>query len=520
MTIFVNLDRRFHDLSEKELGDPDYLASLNEFQFGPKTSWPELICSKRVVILAEAGSGKTREMEEQARSMTAEGNFAFFSALERIAHEGFEGTLPKAERARLDAWLAEDNVIGWFFLDAVDELKLTAGKLDDALRRFADAIDGSLHRAHVVISCRPYDWRPTMDAAVVDRRLAVVREDPPPAPVDPEEFFLEPLRRDKAAPASGSTSEPSEPEHVFGLRVVVLLPMGYEQIRKFATSLGVADAPDFLEAIARQNAWIFARRPLDLIELAASWRESRRLGTRAEQHEANITNKLRDDPERADRGVLDDVKARDGAERLALGLVLTRTRTIRSPNQPLDGGRPDAVLDPRVILKHWSEGERQTLLRRALFDPATYGRVRFHHRSVQEYLAARRLKALRDKGMTVKALFRLLFAESYGSQVVLPSMRAVAAWLALWDDDVRQELTAREPESLLSEGDPESFDMLAREALLRAFASAYEGGGWRGLEVPIDEVRRLAHPDLAAVTRELWGCGPANPELKELLIET
>ena len=50
------------------------------------------------------------------------------------------------------------------------------------------------------------------------------------------------------------------------------------------------------------------------------------------------------------------------------------------------------VLDAATILPDWTPAERQALLRRALFDPATYGRVRFHHRSVQEYLAARRLR--------------------------------------------------------------------------------------------------------------------------------
>ena len=116
------------------------------------------------------------------------------------------------------------------------------------------------------------------------------------------------------------------------------------------------------------------------------------------------------------------------------------------------------------------------MLRRALFDPATYGRVRFHHRSVQEYLAARRLRTLRDKGMSTRALFRLLFAERYGVEVVFPSMRAIAAWLALWDEDARKELVGREPEVLLSFGDPGTLELQARIDLLRAFVERYGKG--------------------------------------------
>ena len=49
--------------------------------------------------------------------------------------------------------------------------------------------------------------------------------------------------------------------------------------------------------------------------------------------------------------------------------------------------------------------------------------------------------------MSTKALFRLLFAERYGVEVVFPSMREIAAWLALRTDAVRKELIRREPEA-------------------------------------------------------------------------
>ena len=278
------------------------------------------------------------------------------------------------------------------------------------------------------------------------------------------------------------------------------------------------DADAFLDEIARQNAWTFARRPLDLTQLIATWTSLGRLGTRAEQHEANVTAKLKDDPERPDRHVLTDTQARLGAERLALALALTRTRTIRVPEQALDIHRAEGVLDAADILTDWTEEQRKALLRQALFDPATYGRVRFHHRSVQEYLAARHLRTLREKGMPTQALFRLLFAERYGVAVVVPSMRTIAAWLALWDDAVRGELTAREPEALLSLGDPETLSLPARSDLVRAFVGKYGRGGRRGLNIPGDEMRRLAHPELAPVIRECWENGSANDDIRKLLI--
>ena len=119
--------------------------------------------------------------------------------------------------------------------------------------------------------------------------------------------------------------------------------------------------------------------------------------------------------------------------------------------------------------------------------------------------------------MSTKALLRLLFAIRYGVEVVFPSMRAIAAWLALWDDAVRKTLMEREPEALLSLGDPESLDISTRAWIVRQFATTYGSGGRRGLNVPIAEVRRLAHPKLAPVIRECWNAG-TNDEVRELLI--
>ncbi len=191
-----------------------------------------------------------------------------------------------------------------------------------------------------------------------------------------------------------------------------------------------------------------------------------------------------------------------------------------SSDQTLDTTRTDNVLEAAEILPDWTEEERQTLLRRGLFDPATYGRVRFHHRSVQEYLAAYRLRALRDKGMSIKEVFRWLFAEQYGVKVVFPSMREITAWLALWNKDVCNELIKREPETLLSLGDPETLDLATRKKVLRAFVATYGQGGRCGFDWEIfSEIPRFADPGLASVIRECWSNGPTNEEVRGLLLK-
>ena len=519
MTGFIDLQRRFHELSDSELEDTESLLAWSGSGYGPDIGWSELLQHARIILLAEAGSGKTVEMREQANRLTGEGRFAFFIPLESLDRDRdpIADTLSTAEEKRFDRWKEDGGEPAWFFLDAVDELKLTEGNLDRALNRFSKAIGDRLDRARIIISCRPSDWRSGSDLNTVQHRLRVPDVRRESSVQAPEEVFMEALSHGRGG-QSHMTSEEEAIPNQGTLRTFAMLPMSDRQIERFADWRGMRDPAAFLAEIARQDARMFAGRPLDLDDLIEVWSSSGRLGTRAEQHEANISAKLKDDPDRRDRGDLADTEAQLGAERLALALALTRTRTIRSPDQTRDHRRADGVLDAATILPDWTPEKRQALLRRALFDPATYGRVRFHHRSVQEYLAAQRLRSLHEKGMSTKALLRLLFTERYGLEVVFPSMREIAAWLALGIDVVRKELIKREPECLATFGDPGSLDLAARSELLRTFVSEYGRGDRHCLYTPFDQGRRLAHPELAIVIRECWGMGPANAEVRKLLI--
>lgn len=295
---------------------------------------------------------------------------------------------------------------------------------------------------------------------------------------------------------------------------VALTPLDRDQVSAFARGEGLDDPAPFVSALDEHRAWDFARRPMDLIDLVANWTTNGELGSRQDQHRSNIAQKLKEPSDRPDSDILSENDAGDGAERLALAMTLTRSQTLAAPDAPMTKG----VLAPASILPSWTLKARGALLRRGLFDPATYSRVRFHHQSVQQYLAARRFHRLRQAGMSTKALMRLLVSRLYGQTVVLPSMRPIAAWLALWDVDVRRLLVTHEPQSLLAFGDPESLATETRSALLRSFVATFGAGGWRGVNIPLDEVRRLAQPDLGPTVRALWPAAD-SPDAKDLLLE-
>jgi hypothetical protein len=217
---------------------------------------------------------------------------------------------------------------------------------------------------------------------------------------------------------------------------------------------------------------------------------------------------------------LSDAKALEGAERLALAQILTRKRTIRFSDLSLDAAEQEAALDPSVILPDWPGREREELLQRPLFGFASYGRVRFHHRSAVEFLAAQRLNRFyRTNHMARSALFGLLFGECYGQQLIFPSMRAVSAWLAIGNDAVRDEVLRREPEALMDDGDPEGFPVSARRRILAEYVRRYGRDEWRGVRIPYPQVLRFASPELSFTVRELWNEDSTSPEVRELLID-
>ena len=74
---FIELDRRFFEWRSKanELSDPDILSRF-DLSDGAKP-WFEVLKRRRVVILAEAGSGKTEELKERRSAVAAEGKLVY-----------------------------------------------------------------------------------------------------------------------------------------------------------------------------------------------------------------------------------------------------------------------------------------------------------------------------------------------------------------------------------------------------------------------------------------------------------
>ena len=120
----VVLDRQFLEWNEKDPAAADLYAAFSGWSHA--ISWADVRAKSRVVILAEAGSGKTIELKEQARALAAEGRYAFYATVQDVAREGLRLALSAAERAKFHEWKSSDQV-AWLFVDSIDEAKLDGG---------------------------------------------------------------------------------------------------------------------------------------------------------------------------------------------------------------------------------------------------------------------------------------------------------------------------------------------------------------------------------------------------------
>lgn len=131
------------------------------------------------------------------------------------------------------------------------------------------------------------------------------------------------------------------------------------------------------------------------------------------------------------------------------------------------------------------------LLSSAIFDEATYGRVKFHHRSVREYLAACWMKRRIKKGWPVQEAIDLFAAAPFGELVLIPSRRWTLCWLATINANVREWVTNNFPEMIAFDGDPESWDELSTDRAFTAYLQRLKSGMRTDWHNDASEYRRV-----------------------------
>jgi hypothetical protein len=508
----VNLDRRFRPVSDNE---GKYPSRLFDVGFGGSKGWADLLATRRVIVLAEAGSGKSFEFESQWNMLTEAGFAACHAPVQDVARNGLRSALGREDRARFDAWRAGEHELCWFFIDSVDEAKDLNLRFDTALRQIADAISGLEEKAHILISSRFSDWDFIADKASVEKWLAVPSEMPPMQEEDYRDLVRATLSHRPPPKTRFSSASGDE------IQTLLMKPLDESRVRKFVENVGIADPAAFVAEVAQGDLWPFASRPLDLGWMTDHWRRNGQLGTLAQMLEASITARLLDPkPSRQRNDPLIAERARRGLERIGAALHLCGHETLRVPTESIEPAATPDGLALETLLPDWPRDQQLRLLTRPVFDPATFGRVRLHNdneETVRAYLTAQWLHRRLLENCPIQEVHDLLFVDIYGHAVIRPNMVHVAAWLALWRPAIADRVLERGPNALLKRGDPGSLPVPLRIRAVEARLAGNDGrDSW--LFDRNDALRRLADPAFDPLLPDWWDRYGGDPDGRHLIL--
>ena len=478
----VQLDRTFSPVHATDKDAEDYETKVLVEKLGP-VDWVDVEKSQCAVILAGAGVGKTHEMMFRAKVKREAGATAFFIRIEDI-DENFTLSFEVGDEAAFDTWSVSAGE-AWIYLDSINEAHLNnPRKFKKAIRCFARRIRDAQHRAHIVISSRPYAWRSHTDHLMVEEHLPQARQ----VTKSKETEDVDEL----AELEFGQVRETTESK--FGLRVFVLNDLTETDIRVFAKARGVADADVLVENIQRRNLFAVAARPFDLESIIEKWKLGGNLGSRLDFLRFGIDKRLSEiNPDRDRQQPLNRQQARAGARLLAAAVILTGKPGIRVPDeQPLQDG-----IDATAVLSDWKPDDVHALLERGIFDDVIYGKVRFRHREVRELLAAEWLAELPRSGNFRKEVENLIFREKYGHAFIIPRLRPVLPWLILLDDGICRRAVSLIPEIITEGGDPSRLPLTERRKILKEIVARIVDDVVSRSANENDSIARIAEPDLS-----------------------
>lgn len=489
----IELNRTFRELLAKEPANDTQAL----YPGSATMTLPALLDELRVVILSEGGSGKTQEIHEAARRLRAEGKAAFFMRLEHVSHD-FDSAFVEGDLAEFEKWLASSEPC-WLMLDSVDESRLrSAQDFERAIRKVATRLSKAKQRAHLLVTSRSAAWRPKSDLDLCNSLFPVANE----------------VTAGGVDTDGGLTTERSKPTTT-PFKIVTLQDLSPEQIKIFASEKGVGDTAKFLGDIDRADAWSFTARPQDLIEVTEYWLDKGRIGSRLELMQNSIKRRLQEtSEERIEARSLADDEALEGAMMIAGALMLTQMQNVRVP----DAGKGMQGLDAREVFKGRHPSDLGALLQRPLFDQDIYSTVRFHHRSVKEYLAAQWFLKLLRQEVSRRKVEELFFREQYGLEVVVPSMRPLLPWMAMGDSRILEKVRRLAPEIVFEGGDPVQLPVDVRREILEQVCKQLAGGASRRSMADFAAIQRFAASDLTDTVRRLARTYADNDDIASFLM--
>ena len=247
------------------------------------------------------------------------------------------------------------------------------------------------------------------------------------------------------------------PETENPVSVLRLEPLSSAAIRTWAVARGV-NVEDFLRAVSRHNAWLFARRPVTLNGLLSRFGRGAFPNTEVELYAASCQELCAEqNPDRVDEPRLAVEQRLAIAERVAALSTLAGKDLLwlGSPSEVPDGA---LSIDELVGGDEEVDGTRVTADRRAvedvvegcaLFEVHDARLVRWSQQSYREFLAASYFARRMRDGAKVAQFLEHQGRPGSSQRFVAPQLAESAAWLAGMDDVFARWVIEHDPAVLL-----------------------------------------------------------------------
>lgn len=450
----VQLNRRF---KRSELSWSNFLpASATDL------GWENLSTIDLVIVLGEAGAGKSTEMKNRVKVLRAANQYAFFIPINEIAgREAWELTVVADDLYH--TWLGTSEPATFFF-DSIDEARLkNATGFVTALRVIRNELKDYFSRIKIVVSSRPSDWNIAEVKAAVNSNLA--------APLSTAKKVAQedaPLSHDV-----GTSAQLLPQIEVPAPAVFWLTSLSGGDRELLAKGFGLKGEDDFWRLVIESEFLEFASRPRDLKWMVLAWNNTGKLGTYAELIENGVASLLTEENQiyTAAEAALSPNRLRDGAEWVAAAAVFTSNHTISISDMP----HADELV-PLSILDTWPPHEVKKLLDSAIFDMVGYGRMGFSNRFAREYLAASWVNRRLRNNVPIGQVRSLFMAEQYGQRIVPSSRRATLCWLCVLNSSFSTWVGEFFPELFVFEGDQEGWNARAAQDAFSNYIAKVSAG--------------------------------------------
>ena len=455
-----------------------------------EATWNDLLQMPRVIILAEAGMGKTAELERREFALCKTGKYAFrcFAEAVAVGSNDFRKAFTTPEDAkRFDEWL-NSNAIGYFLIDALDEASVST--VEGVFRLLGHALADALGRSRIYVASRVSEWHH-------ERYIRAFRESLKFPPVK-----------------SGAIAGGDQNAH----RVARLRPLNREQQERLANArFEVKDAEKMLDEAVRIVGEHAVNRPLDLRATSRYWLEHKKIGSRMDMMKYFVNTNLGEwDTGRKQKKGLSLGKAQEGAE------ILAAARVLHGEKDGIQMGdsKVDAMNAREALPKEWDDDKIAALLELPIFGSESYGVVRFHHREARDYLAASWFKRMLDSGASPLRILSAFEVEKGHEIFIRPTMRPIAAWLTRMEwgtGKFSRRMSKLDPVAMMFHGDPSVLPSRFREDVLCAAAQKIADNleAERIYDIPLE---RFEGADIANVVNKLLDKFSDNPNVVEFLL--